>query len=149
MPTATHQGNNEKSSTQSIVLLADQSAVEPILRRAIDKLPVRHKLNLLFVLWPPLITTLDTMTRHACNERKEQQVEDLLARALLLGLKAVDSIKDYSAPAWPMRVVDAFTDTIIDFMNLSLQDPYTNTVIQPRIGIGPVDITTKILASSN
>ena len=97
---------------------------DPILKGAIDRLPVRHRLNLLFILWPPLVAMLNAMVRGACTAHAADKVEVAMAKALLSGLRAADNVKDYAAPLWPLRVVDAFGVETAKLISPLLDDPF-------------------------
>lgn len=94
----------------------DSGETAPTIRRVIERSPARHRLNLLFVLWPPVIHLLDCVARRLCHECPDGQGEELLSRAIMTGLKAADGVKGYSEPAWPMRVVDAFMEGTQSFV---------------------------------
>lgn len=94
----------------------DNGETMPTIRRVIERSPARHRLNLLFVLWPPVIHLLECVARRLCQECTDGQGEELLSRAIMTGLKAADSVKGYPEPAWPMRVVDAFMEGTQNFV---------------------------------
>jgi hypothetical protein len=105
--TMTEQNESEVST--------DPSEASSTLRRVIDRSPTRHKINLLLVLWPPILGMLECVTRRVCEQGPEGQEEELVSRALMAGLRAADAVGEYTAPAWPMRVVDAFAAGFQDY----------------------------------
>lgn len=127
---------------------------DPILKGAIDRLPVRHRLNLLFILWPPLVAMLNTMVREACAAHAADKVEAAMAKALLSGLRAADNVKDYAVPLWPLRVVDAFGFETAKLFSPLLEDTFAyvpiavptpsararSHVVDERISTRPVPI---------
>lgn len=100
--------------TDNYGLTIDQNGVAPVLRRIIAKSPNRHKLNLLFALWPPAILMLDCIARRVCADIPTGQ-EDVISRAIFAGLKAADGVGEYKEPAWPLRVVEAFMLATMEF----------------------------------
>ena len=103
--------------TESYGITIDQTGVSPALRRVIDKSPTRHKLNLLFVLWPPLILMLDCVSRRiTASETHASLTDQLISRAVISGMKAADGVRGYTEPAWPMRVVEAFMFGTLEFV---------------------------------
>lgn len=111
---------------------------DPILKGAIDRLPVRHRLNQLFILWPPLVSMLNSLARCACTTHATGAVETAMTKALLSGLRAADNVKDYTAPQWPLRVVDAFGTEAVRLIGPLLGDSYSYVpVAGPNQNDGP------------
>lgn len=102
----------------------DHTGVSPALRRVIEKSPTRHKLNLLLVLWPPLILLLDCVSRRICASESDEDITDqLISRAIIAGLKAADRVEGYSEPAWPSRVIEAFMSGTLVFARSQVPMP--------------------------
>jgi hypothetical protein len=95
----------------------DQSDVSASLRRVIERSPTRYKLNLLAILWPPVMTVLECVTRRARETGTPKEAEEIVGRALMAGLRAADAVGDYTAPSWPMRNVDAFMVGVKEYAN--------------------------------
>lgn len=100
---------------QNIGQTGDQSGVSATLRRVIDRSPTRYKLNLLAILWPPVMTVLECVTRRAYETGTPKEAEEIVSRALVAGLRAADAVVDYTAPSWPMRNVDAFMNGVREY----------------------------------
>lgn len=110
--------------TETYGITIDQTGVSPTLRRIIDKSPTRHKLNLLFVLWPPLILMLDCVSRRiTASEVRVDLIDQLISRAIISGMRAADGVKGYTEPAWPMQVVEAFMSGTLEFVRSQVSMP--------------------------
>lgn len=110
--------------TETYGITIDQTGVSPALRRVIDKSPTRHKLNLLFVLWPPLILMLDCVSRRiTASDAHADLTDQLISRAIISGVKAADGVRGYTEPAWPMRVVEAFMSGTLEFVRSQVPMP--------------------------
>lgn len=100
--------NDNMTESNETGASSGQPEAASTIRRVIERSPIRHKLNLLLVLWPPVMTMLECITRRVCEAVPQGHEDEVVSRALMAGLRAADSVGEYSAPAWPMRVVDAF-----------------------------------------
>lgn len=109
--------DNDGMAEQTIGRAGDQAGVSATLRRVIDRSPTRYKLNLLAILWPPVMTVLECVTRRAYETGTPKEAEEIVSRALVAGLRAADAVIDYTAPSWPMRNVDAFMTGVKEYAN--------------------------------
>jgi hypothetical protein len=107
--------NDNMTEANETEASSDQPEAASTIRRVIERSPIRHKLNLLLVLWPPVMTMLECVTRRVCEVVQQGHEDEVVSRALMAGLRAADAVGEYTAPAWPMRVVDAFAAGFQDY----------------------------------
>lgn len=119
------------------------SEISATLRRVIERSPTRYKLNLLAILWPPVMTVLECVTRRARETGTPKEAEEIVGRALVAGLRAADAVSDYTAPSWPMRNVDAFMIGVKEYANgrnvLPCRSPTTTCDFMPACKTVPVN----------
>ncbi len=115
---------------------ASRPGVDPILQLAIQKLPIRRRLSLVLVLWPPLSQLLDDAVALVRRDCADARPEDLIARSLIAALRAADKVGKYTEPAWPMRVVEAFVDAFLLCFNSNASASHEfHIVVHPISGL--------------
>ena len=95
--------------------------LSPTVRRVIERSYVRHQLNLMFVLWPPLITMLNRSAEKLGKVVGNTEIETAILDGIAAGIKAANDVPAEYTHIKPLRSVDAFADGFTSYLQQRAQ----------------------------